>query len=176
MRGQLRHSQPRAPKIPCIFPHNREMRNRDRFADDCLHRQCSLLHEAFRVIRRLYIQSYRRRLPVGRTPPSGVSLTPCFSSARSTRSRFVAVELTGLRPARGEKDIAINEKGTRSGSLSLQSRSYSADYAWGAFCVAFQAALQDFLKSWRAFRSLGNSSLAASLQGVPAAACEPPWP
>ena len=72
--------------------------------------------------------------------------------------------------------IAINEKGTRSGSLSLQSRSCSADYAWGAFFVAFQAALQDFLKSWRAFRSLGNSSLAASLQGVPAAACEPPWP
>ena len=32
-------SRPRAPKFPCIFPHNREMRNRDRFADDCLHRQ-----------------------------------------------------------------------------------------------------------------------------------------
>ena len=36
---QLRHSQLRAPKFPYIFPHNREMRNRDRFADDCFHRQ-----------------------------------------------------------------------------------------------------------------------------------------
>ena len=85
--------------------------------------------------------------------------------------------LVGARQLRdAEAPLAINEKGTRSGSLSLQSRSCSADYAWGAFFVAFQAALQDFLKSWRAFRSLGNSSLAASLQGVPAAACEPPWP
>jgi hypothetical protein len=40
--------------------------------------------------------------------------------------------------------IAINEKGTRSGSLSLQSRSYSADYALGAFW-AFQASLHSCL-------------------------------
>jgi hypothetical protein len=40
--------------------------------------------------------------------------------------------------------IAINEKGTRSGSLSLQSRSYSADYALGVFW-AFQACLHSRL-------------------------------
>jgi hypothetical protein len=26
-------------EFPCIFPQNREVRNGDRFADDCLHRQ-----------------------------------------------------------------------------------------------------------------------------------------
>jgi hypothetical protein len=29
-------------EFPCIFPQNRERRNRDEFADDCLHRQLVL--------------------------------------------------------------------------------------------------------------------------------------
>ena len=46
-----------------------------------------------------------------------------------------------------------------------------ADYAWGAFFVAFQAALQD-LEVVAGLPIARGFELAASLQGVPAPACE----
>ena len=39
---RLGYLKPEIGEFPCIFPRNREMRSRDGFADDCLHRQLYL--------------------------------------------------------------------------------------------------------------------------------------